>query len=203
MTDTATVDSEILIRSHTVDLGESLRGFIEREFRRTAKQFFGKVTQAEVHFRQEGGMHVCTASFKVGALPAITARGEHIDIRRAFTDMHRRLGNQLSRLKSSMRQDKPRRDDKAVGFDGNVRATGQRGRYERHLPTERPARLADIAGLSSDEPPDNVSVLPHPDAYDRARTQAAKQGDLRLVSRSASESDIVAYRNQRLPAAAE
>lgn len=205
MGDAATLDRKILVQSHNVDLGDSLREYAEREFKRIASQFFGKVTSAEVHFRREGSMFVCTGTFKVGKFAPLTARGEHIDIHQAFKHMHRRLGEQLSKLKRAMRKDKPQRIDKGVQVDGEVRVTGQRGHYEPHLPQDRPARLADAHGLTAEEPPPNLLTSEGADAYAKAQVQQFRQGqeEARKRSRSASEDDIRQYRERHLPAAAE
>jgi ribosomal subunit interface protein len=204
MRDVAIAETEILVQSHNIDLGDALRGYAREKLLHISKRFFGKITECNVHFRREGSMYSCTGNIKIGALPVITAQAEHVKPQKAFDHMIRRLNQQLSRMKHALRHDKPLRDDKTVHLDGEVRIVGQRAAAEPHDPEHRPARLAEIAGIAPEEPPHNLLSMEGADAYTKAMTQKARQDadDLRDTER-ATEDDIAAYRQSRMPMAAE
>lgn len=116
-----TVDSEITVGSHDVDLGSFLPSRVKDTVMRTAGKYFGRLNKAGVHFKREGKQYHCSVNMQMGGLDMVSAVGKHTDINMAFNNAMKRIKQQLQRLKEAQREDKGVRYDKELTTAGDMR----------------------------------------------------------------------------------
>lgn len=161
------IDRDITVQSSNVDVGDALTEHAKSKIKTVASKFFGRITDANVHFKKEGQFYHCSIRFKVGALRPFTGEMTHINPYRAFNYALDKAATQMRRLKRELREDKATRVDKFVNLD--------------------PALTAKPAPAPTIEETYDLTTIEGADDYVKAMTQAAKQG--REAAQSQDEPD--------------
>lgn len=167
------MDTEILVQSHNVELGDALPDFARRKIIETCGKYFNKVTECNVHFKKEGNFYSCSIRLKSGALKPFVADHTNIDIRVAFTTALEKVAKQQRRLKRELREDKGHRLDKTVTFDnGNgLRKSG--------------VAMPEAIDADEDQRP-NLATMEGADDYVKAMAQKSVQDDAALENEIAT-----------------
>ncbi len=97
------VDTPITIGSGNVELDETFRSEAEESILRTAGKYFGQLTDASVHFNQEGINYRCSVNMKMGGLQMVSAEAQADDAHQAFNQALSKVEKQLRRLKRELR----------------------------------------------------------------------------------------------------
>ncbi|RYF05281.1 MAG: 30S ribosomal protein S30 [Oxalobacteraceae bacterium] len=110
------VDGTIRVQSSNIELGAALTQHCRENIEKTASKLFGRINDADVHFRREGAMAACSIRIKVGALNPWAAEISHHNPYRAFNNALRKVTEQMRRAKSALREDHGRRLDQNLGI---------------------------------------------------------------------------------------
>lgn len=172
------MDTEILVQSHNIELGDALPDFARRKIIETCGKYFNKVTECNVHFKKEGNFYSCSIRLKSGALKPFVADHTNIDIRVAFTTALEKVAKQQRRLKRELREDKGYRPDKASTFDNGISL--------RKSGVAVPEMLED-----GEDDRQNLATMEGADDYVRAMAQKSVQDDAAL------ENEIAMANKQR------
>ena len=97
------IETPITIGSGNVELDESFRAEAEESIRRTAGKYFGQLTDASVHFNQEGINYRCSVNMKMGGLQMVSAEAQADDTFQAFNSALAKVEKQLRRRKRELR----------------------------------------------------------------------------------------------------
>ncbi|MCB1538783.1 MAG: ribosome-associated translation inhibitor RaiA [Rhodospirillales bacterium] len=92
------------VKGQHVDVGEALRAHIEEKMENLKSKYFNRVTTATVFFSREGHYLFRSAvTFHVGHDIKVQATSENADAYAAFDDALERVGKQLRRYKTRLR----------------------------------------------------------------------------------------------------
>ena len=166
-------DTEILVQSHNVELGDALPDFARRKIIETCGKYFNKVTECNVHFKKEGNFYSCSIRLKSGALKPFVADHTNIDIRVAFTAALEKVAKQQRRLKRELREDKGHRLDKVATFDNGT--------------SLRKSGVA-VPDSMEDEDQTDLTTMEGADDYVKAMAQKSVQDDAALENEIAMSS---------------
>ncbi len=172
------MDTEILVQSHNVELGDALPDFARRKIIETCGKYFNKVTECNVHFKKEGNFYSCSIRLKSGALKPFVADHTNIDIKVAFTTALEKVAKQQRRLKRELREDKSHRVDKSMALDDG---TGMR---------KNGVAMPEAVDDEDDRRP-NLATMEGADDYVKAIVQKSHQDDAAL------ENEIAQAEKQR------
>lgn len=172
------IDRAITVQSSDVEVGDALTLHAQTKIQTVASKFFGRITDANVHFRREGESFHCAVRFKVGALKPFNGEMTHINPYRAFNYALEKAATQMRRVKRELRDEKGERLDKFVNLEPSLTA-----KPAPLLPEEEPH-------LSSP----NLTTMEGADDYVKAMTQAAKQERDRLKTDATEAPPIRSWR---------
>jgi ribosomal subunit interface protein len=96
-------DTPITVGSSNVELNDGLREHARESILREAAKYFGRLTQAGVHFNKEGISYRCSVNIQMGGLNMVSAESADKDIRRAFDSALNKAAKQLRRSKTELR----------------------------------------------------------------------------------------------------
>ena len=97
------VETPITIGSGNVELDASFRAEAEESILRTAGKYFGQLTDASVHFNQEGINYRCSVNMKMGGLEMVSGEAQADDAPQAFNRALTKVEKQLRRMKRELR----------------------------------------------------------------------------------------------------
>ena len=104
---------EITVGSSHVEIGEALATRARTELIELASKYFGKLTNAAVHFSRDGYLYRCSINLQPGGVARINAEGEFKDAHGALDAAIERVRVQLLKIKSERRDDKHHRQPMA------------------------------------------------------------------------------------------
>lgn len=94
---------KILTSGKQLDLGDSLRAYVEEHLAATVAKYMDNAIEAQVVFRREGVMFHCHCSVHVGAGIDMQAEAEGNEIYLSFDEALEKLGKQIRRDKRKRR----------------------------------------------------------------------------------------------------
>ena len=96
-------DTPITVGSSNVELSDALREHARESILREAAKYFGRLTQAGVHFNTEGSSYRCSVNIQMGGLNMVSAEAVAKDVRLAFDTALNKAAKQLRRSKTELR----------------------------------------------------------------------------------------------------
>jgi ribosomal subunit interface protein len=105
-------DTNILVQSSAVDLGDMFPEYAKTNIRQVAGKYFGHLSSASVHVTREGITYRCTVNMQMGALKMMSGEAKDKDLYTAFRAALQKTAKQLRRSKRELREDKAERIDK-------------------------------------------------------------------------------------------
>ncbi|MFN4277121.1 MAG: ribosome hibernation-promoting factor, HPF/YfiA family [Ferrovibrio sp.] len=102
---------KILTSGQQLDLGESLRTYVEEHLSAAVSKYMDNAIEAQVVFRREGGMYHCHCSVHVGTGIDAQAEAEGNEIYLSFDQALEKLAKQIRRDKRKRRNHHARLPD--------------------------------------------------------------------------------------------
>jgi ribosomal subunit interface protein len=100
------IDKAITVGSSNMDIGEALAERARGALAGLASRYFGRITNGSVHFGRDGLQFRCSVQMRCGGVPMMSAEASHKDPYVALTIAVDKLGKQLRRAKSGLRDEK-------------------------------------------------------------------------------------------------
>ncbi|MFN4309200.1 MAG: ribosome hibernation-promoting factor, HPF/YfiA family [Ferrovibrio sp.] len=94
---------KILTSGQQLDLGDSLRTYVEEHLSAAVSKYMDNAIEAQVVFRKEGGMYHCLCTVHVGAGIDMQAEAEGAEIYVSFDQALDKLAKQVRRDKRKRR----------------------------------------------------------------------------------------------------
>jgi ribosomal subunit interface protein len=94
---------KILTSGQQLDLGDSLRAYVEEHLAATVSKYMDNAIEANVVFRRDGSMYHCQCTVHIGAGISMQAAGEGTDIYVSFDQALDKLAKQVRRDKRKRR----------------------------------------------------------------------------------------------------
>lgn len=94
---------KILTSGQQLDLGDSLRAYVEEHLTAAVSKYMDNAIEANVVFRRDGSMYHCQCTVHIGAGIAMQAAAEDIDIYVSFDQALDKLAKQVRRDKRKRR----------------------------------------------------------------------------------------------------
>jgi ribosomal subunit interface protein len=101
------IDKTITVGGSNIELGSALVERARSGLAKIAARYFGRITQAAVHFTRDGINYRCTVNMHPGGLALMSAEAQHKDPYVALNLATGRLAKQLRRSKRALHDDKP------------------------------------------------------------------------------------------------
>lgn len=105
---------KILTSGQQLDLGASLREYVEANLITSVSKYMDNAIEAQVVFKRDGSMYHCHCSVHVGSGIAMQAEGEDVEIYVSFDKALEKLAKQVRRDKRKRRNHHTRQQP-AVG----------------------------------------------------------------------------------------
>lgn len=102
---------KILTSGQHLDLGDSLRTYVDEKLRAAVAKYMSNAIEAQVVFRREGPMYHCSCSVHVGASIDMQAEAQGTDIYGSFDMALDKLAKQVRRDKRKRRNHHARTPD--------------------------------------------------------------------------------------------
>ena len=102
-----------IIQGKQMDVGDALRTHATEKLEETKSKYFNRVTDAQVTFSREGhghGLYRCRISFRVGKNVHVVAEAVEGDPYLSFNEANDKLGKQLRRYKTRLRDHNERQE---------------------------------------------------------------------------------------------
>jgi ribosomal subunit interface protein len=99
---------KILTSGQQVDLGDSLREYVEANLNTAVSKYMDNAIEAQVVFRRDGSMYHCQCSVHVGSGIAMQAEAADTEIYASFDQALEKLAKQVRRDKRKRRNHHPR-----------------------------------------------------------------------------------------------
>jgi ribosomal subunit interface protein len=94
---------KILTSGQQLDLGDSLRAYVEEHLAAAVSKYMDNAIEANVVFRRDGSMYHCQCTVHIGAGISMQAAGEGTDIYVSFDQALDKLAKQVRRDKRKRR----------------------------------------------------------------------------------------------------
>lgn len=94
---------KILTSGQQLDLGDSLRAYVEEHLTAAVSKYMDNAIEANVVFRRDGSMYHCQCTVHIGAGIAMQAAAEGTDIYVSFDQALDKLAKQVRRDKRKRR----------------------------------------------------------------------------------------------------
>lgn len=94
---------KILTSGQQLDLGDSLRAYVEEHLTAAVSKYMDNAIEANVVFRRDGSMYHCQCTVHIGAGISMQAAGEGTDIYVSFDQSLDKLAKQVRRDKRKRR----------------------------------------------------------------------------------------------------
>lgn len=94
---------KIQTSGHQLDLGESLRAYIDEKLPLAVSKYMDNAIEAQVIFSRDGSMYKCNCSLHVGAGIAMQAEAQNAEIYACFDEALEKLAKQVRRDKRKRR----------------------------------------------------------------------------------------------------
>lgn len=137
-----------IIQGKQMDVGDALRTHATDKLEETKSKYFNRVTDSQVTFSREGhghGLYRCRISFRVGKNVHVVAEAVEGDPYLAFNEANDKLGKQLRRYKTRLRDHNERQEAAAQIENLQVRDYTLAGQDEsEEEPVGDPVVIADM-----------------------------------------------------------